>query len=369
MGNKFILGQEDGTVAGGNARGDGAVDLQISRTASNQVASGSNSTITGGQNNRIIGPNGFIGSGNSNFINSTATPGMVICGGRNNTILQNDQGTTPNFIGGGASNTVQGGYSMVIGGNTNNAGGYNVNHSIILGGDSNAANAQNAVVLGGVSNNASGAKSVILAGNNNSAAGLNSVASGSYSVANADYSNALGYGALASFPGQLSVSTLGSYYGLVGAGPAYAFSDLLAYNLLDSFTTGQTLILYPGNSNAFLLKPANFERVWHVTAKYTMYVATKIGTVDLINAGDTLFGTASFGYKSGAGGFVTSTFQDNKASNNTNLNTASFAYSFGSSNELKITFTAPTFTGGGQLRIRCNVKLELVETLQGIGNL
>jgi len=29
MGNKFILGQEDGTVAGGNARGNGAVDLQM----------------------------------------------------------------------------------------------------------------------------------------------------------------------------------------------------------------------------------------------------------------------------------------------------------------------------------------------------
>lgn len=52
----FILGPKpDGTATGGNARGSRAVDLQTSRTNSNQVASNAGSTIIGGANNRSSG--------------------------------------------------------------------------------------------------------------------------------------------------------------------------------------------------------------------------------------------------------------------------------------------------------------------------
>jgi hypothetical protein len=43
----------DGTATGGNARGNNAVDLQISRGTAAQVASQNFSVITGGQNNTI----------------------------------------------------------------------------------------------------------------------------------------------------------------------------------------------------------------------------------------------------------------------------------------------------------------------------
>lgn len=49
----------DGTNAGGDKRGLIAVDLQRSRTASDQVASGTGSTIPGGQNNKATGDNSF----------------------------------------------------------------------------------------------------------------------------------------------------------------------------------------------------------------------------------------------------------------------------------------------------------------------
>jgi hypothetical protein len=358
----------DGSITGGNARGQYAVDLQMVRSAASQVAQGNNSTIAGGQNNTIVVRDSFIGGGNTNNIASSNTPGMVIVGGNNNTITQNDQGISPNFIGGGANNTAQGGYSLIVGGKSNNAGGYNINNAVIGGGQSNVASQENSVIPGGISNTASGANSVVIGGQQNISSGAYSFSSGVYSRAFGDYSVGLGYGGTASFPGQFAVSSYGPYYGLSGSGSSYQFSDLLCYNVINNLTTGQTLVLYPGNSSSNLLIPSIVAKVWHVTAKYTMYVATKIGTVDLINDGDTLFGTVSFGYRSGAGAFVTGTFAENKVSNNVNIDTALFTFSVGTSNELKLTFTSPTFTGGGQLRIRCNVKLELVETIQGIGS-
>ncbi len=44
-----MFGVPDGAATGGNARGENAIDLQASRTAANQVASGSNSTIVGSE--------------------------------------------------------------------------------------------------------------------------------------------------------------------------------------------------------------------------------------------------------------------------------------------------------------------------------
>jgi hypothetical protein len=53
----FILGPKpDGTTTGGNARGTRAVDLQLDRSSSNQVASGANS-ICAGTRNRASGDN------------------------------------------------------------------------------------------------------------------------------------------------------------------------------------------------------------------------------------------------------------------------------------------------------------------------
>ncbi len=88
------LGTGIGTVVG-NARGAGAVDLQVQRDAATQVAAGPNSVICGGASNRTagnlsvvgggisnaaVGYNSFVGGGDGNQANIFAS----ICGGYQN---------------------------------------------------------------------------------------------------------------------------------------------------------------------------------------------------------------------------------------------------------------------------------------------
>jgi hypothetical protein len=77
-----ILAQyPDSTAAGGNARAGNAVDLQSSRAAATQVASGVQSVIAGGRNNVASGQWSLVtgGSGNS----ATAQAASVIAGNNN----------------------------------------------------------------------------------------------------------------------------------------------------------------------------------------------------------------------------------------------------------------------------------------------
>lgn len=79
----FILGPKpDGTTTGGNARGAGAVDLQIgstARNASTQVASGANSAILGGYRNTASGAQSVVIGG---FGNTVTGSGSIVCGGQ-----------------------------------------------------------------------------------------------------------------------------------------------------------------------------------------------------------------------------------------------------------------------------------------------
>jgi hypothetical protein len=91
----FIVGPKpDGTTTGGNARGAGAADLQVSRTTATQVASGSNSVICGGtsntasatrsglvagSNNTASGLESFVGAGIFNI--SSGTNSAILGGG------------------------------------------------------------------------------------------------------------------------------------------------------------------------------------------------------------------------------------------------------------------------------------------------
>jgi hypothetical protein len=71
----FILGPKpDGTTTGGNARGAGAIDLQMGRTAATQVASGQNNVAIG-VNNTASGATGSVAIGNTN----TASGGSIPC--------------------------------------------------------------------------------------------------------------------------------------------------------------------------------------------------------------------------------------------------------------------------------------------------
>lgn len=73
---KFGVGYALG-ADGGNARGAAAVDLQVTRTADTQVASGAGSAIGGGSGNTASGAGSAIGGGASN----TASGSYVAIGG------------------------------------------------------------------------------------------------------------------------------------------------------------------------------------------------------------------------------------------------------------------------------------------------
>ena len=62
----FSLDVADGTVAGGNKRGNYAVDLQMSRGFNSKVASGSHSTVVGGDNNLASGQYSTVAGGQLN---------------------------------------------------------------------------------------------------------------------------------------------------------------------------------------------------------------------------------------------------------------------------------------------------------------
>jgi hypothetical protein len=95
----FILGQKpDLTSVGGNARGNNAVDLQLLRNASTQVASGGQAFIGGGQNHTASGQHSVVGGGVQNTCSGQAA---TVCGGR--------------------LNSASAIYAAVIGGDTNTA--------------------------------------------------------------------------------------------------------------------------------------------------------------------------------------------------------------------------------------------------------
>jgi hypothetical protein len=135
----FILGPKpDGTVVGGNARGIGAVDLQINRTDALSVASGQSSVISGGSFN--------IASGSSS----------VVSGGGNNLAT-----ASSSTVGGGNNNSAAGINSTVAGGTLNSA---NSSGSTAGGGRSNSASGTNSVIAGGSNNTASATRSSIVGG-------------------------------------------------------------------------------------------------------------------------------------------------------------------------------------------------------------
>ena len=204
--------------AGGNCRGDYAVDLQSQRSVLTSVASGNNSVITGGDNNRASGLQSTVGGGSNN----TASGGCsTVSGGKNNMasgIRATVSGGGGDLVGngnvasGGAS-TVSGGFNSValgiaasVGGGSDNtamgsastiSGGFNNNtisdYSTVSGGLYNDADGENSVVSGGNSNIASGVNSTVSGGENNIASGINSgIGNGLDNEVTADHSFAVG---------------------------------------------------------------------------------------------------------------------------------------------------------------------------------
>ena len=121
-GTGYISAQvPDGTVAGGNARGAGAVDLQTARAVATQVASGEGAGIVGGSSGLAGGQHSFVGGGLSN----------VASGVRSAVI-------------GGQANNASGTSAVIAGGFGNSAGG----NSAFACGDQSSAGANRSAAIG-----------------------------------------------------------------------------------------------------------------------------------------------------------------------------------------------------------------------------
>ncbi len=109
--------------AGGNTRGVGAVDLQIARSNSGEVASGDSSIIAGGSSNTAIASSSTISGGRGNVAGGVFS---TISGGFANGVLD-----TCGVVGGGQFNLAVGYSSTISGGQFNTTFGRN---SAIAGG-------------------------------------------------------------------------------------------------------------------------------------------------------------------------------------------------------------------------------------------
>lgn len=134
----------DGTSAGGDKRGTKAVDLQMLRSSADQVASGNNAVISGGQNNKASSSFSVVGGGSGN----DASGGSVatISGGLNNLASGSNS-----FIGGGNNNQATATAVVSAGGTDNRS---TANFASISGGASNRAAATYSHVGGGWTNHA-----------------------------------------------------------------------------------------------------------------------------------------------------------------------------------------------------------------------
>jgi len=228
----FLLAVPDNTIAGGNKRGTGSVDLQMSRTANTQVASGIYSSILGGVNNISSGAysvsigrsNTSIGdysvsfgqnniaSGNYSIamgLSCTASGLSSVSLGQSNTA--SDYATSIGFSNATTSNSASVGHSNIHNGanygyafGRGNTVGVSATNSFTAG-FNNLVSADRAVAIGG-GVTASAQSSSAIGGQNNTASGTYSfVGGGSNNVASGSYSITMGFTNIASSLGDVAI--------------------------------------------------------------------------------------------------------------------------------------------------------------------
>jgi trimeric autotransporter adhesin len=335
----------DGGTGGGNVRGNYAVDLQMLRTANDQIASGLYS-FNGGYGSISSGQNSFsfgtISGGNSNTASGT---GAVSIGNGNRALSTGSVAFgTQSF-----SNALG---SVAIGLQSNSTS----NYSTVSGGQSNVASTNtHATVVGGQSNTSSGQHSVS-GGQGNTASGLKAVAFGESNTNTSSYSFGIGY------------RTSGYLYGQFQAGSGYFASNgdaqqsLLTARREAAITTAGTMALsLDGTGSTNLIIPAGNNRVWNVTVKWASVVTSISGTATGVSVGNVISGTTELTFKRVGGTSSLVGITRNVSTYDTSMSSASMSYSAGGSGELALLFTGPTFAGGGTLTVRSVAKVELTE--------
>jgi hypothetical protein len=283
---------------------------------------------------------------------------------------------------GGQSNTASSAHATVIGGSSNTAsGGLSVaggtgviasgGNSFAYGNASTRATATGTIALGnGMNCTAEGAKG--LSGNSTVSASFAAAIGGIDNLVAASQSVAIGSGHSITAGANCSVvvglNGAGYLYnqfvqgGATGASRTNQNSTVNAwrYDTLNSAAT--TVLSLDGTGVTNLIVPSGTHRMWKVKVEWVATVTTITGTATGITVGDYVYGESSFGFKRLAG---TSTMgnmlSDSEASDNAIMDTCLMTYTAGASQELALTFTGPTFAGGGSVTMRVVAKVSLVE--------
>lgn len=209
--NAIVLAPEGGIGSGSDgraiqlddsadARGANAVDLQRSRSANNQVASGSKSAILSGENNRAYSANSAVVGGKGNSAGAGSGTISNIATGNPSTVTSTSHGLVTGMriaISGSNSTPSIDGTRIII---VPNANTFLVPVNVTATGNAGtwdtSATAAYAIVAGGQNNKAFGLRSHA-EGHNSIAAGITAHAEGTFGYASGSMSHAEGGYAMA----------------------------------------------------------------------------------------------------------------------------------------------------------------------------
>jgi hypothetical protein len=267
----------------------------------------------------------------------------------------------------GYGNTASSNFSTVSGGQSNTAS--TNTHATVVGGLSNTASGQLAVA-GGWQNTASGSWATAF-GRGNTCNAIGATAFGQDNVSEAQFSTCLGGSNRASsfssvvlgYRGQsylYAQNSLSSGY-FTGVGDAQQ-SNLTARREASLLTSAITVLSLDGTGTTNLIIPNGINRAWNVTIDTIAVVTAITGTATGISVGHCYSETKQLLFKRiGGTSSVVGTVDTSAIKSDSGMSTASITISAGGSQQMAITFTAPTFAGGGSVTCRVVSKVSLVE--------
>jgi hypothetical protein len=337
----IIASVPDATATGGNARGNYAVDLQLVRSNANHVSSGAGSFSSGGEN-RATGTystamgNVSVASGNYSLaIGLTATSSGV------------------NSISLGNANTASSNYSTISGGQSNTAS--TNTHATVVGGQGNTSSGQYSI-SGGTSNTASGSRAIAL-GDSNNASAYGAVCIGLANTGTGQYSFAIGLRSTSYLESQFSLAS--DRFSAAGD----AQQSLLTARREATLTTATTAVLsLDGTGTSKLIIPNGNNRAWNVQIDSIAVVTAITGTATGVSVGDVYSEVKNLLFKRiGGTSSIVGTVDTSFIKSNSGMLTAAITITAGASQQMAITFTAPSFVGGGSVTCRVVSKISLAE--------
>jgi len=196
-----------------------------------------------------------------------------------------------------------------------------------------------------------------------SASGLQSVAlnggSATSTAATADYSLAHGFQGTAYLRSQRTLGNSNS--SLTPFSSNAQSSELVSHRSSTLATSATTILSLDGTGTTNLIIPSGNNRAWNATIETVATVTTISGTATGVSVGNSFLQNDTVLFKRVGGTSSVVGSSNNLLISDDALSTASMNYSSGASQELALTFQAPTFAGGGTVTFRVVSKVSLVE--------